>query len=75
MTKNEFLFQLKVHGYTDVVRFRSKTSLLHEWGAHKLLYQLGILESHTESVDLNYPQSWYEKIGYFVVGGIAVLFY
>ena len=58
-----------------VMTCRSTRSLLREWAAHKLLYQLHILRSHTESVDLDYPQRLSVRIAYRIVGGIAVIFY
>lgn len=58
-----------------VMTCRSTRSLLREWAAHKLLYQLGILRSHTASVDLNHPQPWYVRAAYWLVGGVALIFY
>lgn len=58
-----------------VMTCRSTRSLLREWAAHKLLYQLHILRSHTESVDLDYPQRLSVRIAYRIVGGIALIFY
>ena len=58
-----------------VMTCRSTRSLLREWAAHKLLYQLHILRSHTESVDLNHPQPWYVRAAYWLVGGVALIFY
>lgn len=61
--------------YIIVTVHRSNSSLIREWAAHKLLYSLGMWKSHTESVDLNYPQKWYVKVGYFIIGGFSTLFY
>ena len=58
-----------------VMTRRSTLSILREWAAHKLLYQLHILRSHTESVDLDYPQRLSVRIAYRIVGGIALIFY
>ena len=58
-----------------VMTCRSTRSLLREWAAHKLLYQLHILRSHTESVDLDYPQRLSVRIAYRIVGGFALIFY
>ena len=52
---------------------RSDYSLSCEWATHNLLYDLHIFRARTANVDLNYPQKWYEKIGYFLVGSIALL--
>jgi hypothetical protein len=60
----------------DVVRNnRTTRSLLREWAAHKLCYALHIKRSSTESVDLDWPQAWYFRLGYFVIGGLALIFY
>lgn len=47
---------------------RSVSSMIMEWRAHNLLHALGVARSRTESVDLDYPQAWYYKVGYFVLG-------
>lgn len=56
------------------VWLRSLHSLKMEWCTHNLLYALGIKRCHTVDVDLNYPQEWYVKLIYAVVGPIAYLF-
>lgn len=56
-----------------VLNNRSNYSLSCEWATHNLLYDLHIFRSRTADVDLNYPQKWYEKIGYFLVGSVALL--
>lgn len=53
---------------------RSIASMRREWATHNAFYCLGILRSHTKDVDLNYPQKWYEKIGYCVVGRLVMPF-
>ena len=52
---------------------RSKRSLLREWAAHKLAYLVGFKRERTASVDLNYPQRWWVKVLYFVVGGFGLI--
>lgn len=52
---------------------RSKGSLLREWAAHKLAYLVGFKRERTASVDLNYPQRWWVKVLYFVVGGFGLI--
>lgn len=47
---------------------RSVSSMIMEWCAYNLLHALGVARSRTESVDLDYPQAWYYKVGYFVLG-------
>ncbi len=79
MSRQEFLGALHdadhTQEYLEVTSHRSECSMLREWAAHKLLWSLHILRSHTESVDLEYPQKWYMALGYFVMGGIALIFY
>ena len=50
---------------------RSINSLMNEWATHNALYALGIFKSHTIDVDLNYPQRWWERLGYWLVGNIV----
>ena len=57
-----------------VLQNRSDYSLKMEWAVHNFLYKLGIQKSSTKDVDLNYPQTWYEKILYNAFGPIAWLF-
>lgn len=60
----------------DLVRNnRTTRSLLREWAAHKLCYALHIFRSHTEAVDLDWPQPWYMRLAYWLVGGFALLLY
>lgn len=54
---------------------RSFCSLKNEWVTHNLLYKLHIYRSRTKDVDLNYPQKWYYRLGYSIIGGIASFFY
>ncbi|MBQ3722547.1 MAG: hypothetical protein II851_02445 [Bacteroidales bacterium] len=50
---------------------RSYRSLGLEWATHNALYALGIARSRTADVDLNYPQKWYVRVAYAVVGTIV----
>ena len=52
---------------------RSVNSLCREWAVHNWAYSLGIKRDKTEDVDLNFEQKWYEKLGYFIIGSIALL--
>ena len=61
--------------YLEVVAHRSTRSLLREWAAHKLCYKCGIFRSRTEAVDLDYPQPFVMRAGYFFVGEFALLFF
>lgn len=42
--------------------FRSVYSLVDEWRAHNLLYDLHLFRNHTKDVDFEYPQRWYLSI-------------
>lgn len=57
-----------------LVWLRSRFSLMMEWATHKVAYKLGYKVERTESVDLNYPQKWWEKICYPIVGILAWIF-
>ena len=50
---------------------RSYNSLYREWAVHNACYALGLWRSQTKDVDLNYPLTWYEKLGYSVFGVIV----
>ena len=68
-----FSFLRKTYPTNAVLINRSNYSLSCEWAVHNLLYSLHMFRSHTADVDLSYPQKWYEKIGYFIIGSIALL--
>ena len=53
---------------------RSKCGMCLEIATHNALYSLGLWKERTGSVDLNYPQSFIEKIGYTVCGILVWLF-
>ena len=46
---------------------RTIAGMIIEWRAHNLLYALNIKPFSTVSVDLNINESWYRKIGYFIL--------
>ena len=50
---------------------RSVGSLKREWAAHNALHALGIFRSRTGDVDLNWPQPWYIRLGYAILGTLA----
>lgn len=59
--------------YPEHIAFkRSRKSMYLEWRAHNLLYRLGIKRSKTADVDLEYPQLWYMKIIYWILGRIRI---
>jgi hypothetical protein len=47
--------------------------MAREWAAHNLLWDLNIYRSRTKDIDLNYPQKWYVRLGYFILGSFALL--
>jgi len=57
-----------------VFKYRSRKSLKLEWATHNGLYNLGLWRSRTKDVDLEYPQSWYHKIIYWILGNLFWLF-
>lgn len=59
---------------TSDVWKRSKGSLYREWSTHNMLYALGMWKGRTKAVDLNYPQKWYMKVAYCILGTIALIF-
>ena len=61
------------HPSCQPLQKRSKRSLLREWAAHKLAYLVDFKRERTASVDLNYPQRWWVKVLYFVVGGFGLI--
>ena len=50
---------------------RSRFSMETEWAVHNALYDCHIARERTASCDLNYPQPWYIRIAYTVVGCIV----
>lgn len=55
-----------------VIENRSQKSCVEEWITHNNLYKLNLFESHTISVDLDYPQKWYMPIIYKILSLIAL---
>lgn len=53
---------------------RSFASLKLEWACHNAAYSLGYKRNRTADTDLNYPQSWYERTTYFIMGCLVWLF-
>lgn len=75
-TRKEFLHEIYGVNYNHpVVQERSEESILREWAAHKLLFSLHLWEEHTLSVDLECPQKFILKVGYFLVGVPALWLY
>lgn len=53
---------------------RSIRSLCFEWATHNVLYALGIRRSKTADVDFEYPQKWYLRFCYSVIGFLVFPF-
>lgn len=49
------------------IKKRSIFGMITEWRAHNLLFALKIQRDRTRSVDLELNQSWWKKVGYFVL--------
>lgn len=47
---------------------RSISSLKHEWAAHNALHALGIFRNQTAHADLNWPQPWFIRVAYNLIG-------
>lgn len=53
---------------------RSIDSLKREWAAHNAFHALGLVRKQTADTDLNWPQPWFIRLGYDLLGRIAWLF-
>jgi len=52
---------------------RRDASLRREWATHNLCYDLHFRRDLTADVDLNYPVTFWVKVGYGIVGTIALI--
>ena len=50
-----------------ILKTRSRKSLLREWKAHNVFYALHIARKSAMHTDLEYKQSLFHKISYFLV--------
>ena len=55
------------------VWLRTNKSLRREWATHNLCYAWNIKRAQTADVDLNTPQTFWEKVGYGIVGWFALM--
>lgn len=62
----------KGYGNLKILKNRDNKSLIEEWGAHNLLYNMGLFKSHTKDVDLNYPQS---KVVSFIYKVLSCIYF
>ena len=57
-----------------IINRRSFNSMVNEWKAHNLLYDLNLFKSHTKDLDLDY-EPWYRRSCYYVLSKIYNLIY
>ena len=58
--------------YPDcLVWHRTIKSLKKEWAAHNAFHALGLLRKRTDNTDLNWPQKWYFRLGYSIIGTLV----
>ena len=50
---------------------RSMESLKREWATHNAFHAMGVFRSRTAHMDLNWPQPWFVRLGYAIIGRIA----
>ena len=50
---------------------RSIDSLKREWAAHNAFHAMGIFRSRTGHMDLNWPQPWFVRLGYAILGRVV----
>lgn len=46
-------------------------SLKHEWATHNAFHAMGIFPNRTGHMDLNWPQPWFVRLGYALIGKIV----
>ena len=62
--------------YPDHIAFkRTRRSMYLEWRAHNFLFWMVIRKDKTADVDLEYPQSWFKKIAYGILGILGKIFF
>lgn len=74
VSKSKFrgeLQQMKTFHPNSEVWNRSFRSMEREWALHNALHACGIARERTKDCDLNYPQSFWVRIGY-AIGGTLV---
>lgn len=50
---------------------RSMKSLTREWAAHNAFHAMGIFRNRTAHMDLNWPQPWFVRVGYAILGRVV----
>ena len=74
VSKNDFERELAVirEQHPDsLVWNRSIDSLKREWAAHNAFHALGILRKQTSHTDLNWPQPWFIRVAYDLIGKVV----
>ena len=72
MVMRDVLNDLRDNFSSAVFDNRGNISMIFEWVAHNNLYNLHICRSHTKDVDFEYPQKWYFKLAWFLLGIIKI---
>lgn len=60
--QSPYFAQMRELGYN-----RSYSSLVSEWCAHNILYDLGYKRDQTKDADLDQNESWIRKLGYAIL--------
>ena len=74
VSKDDFereLAAIRAQHPDSLVWNRSMDSLKREWAVHNAFHALGLARKQSADTDLNWPQPWYVRLGYAVVGRIA----
>lgn len=53
---------------------RSKSQMALEWATHNACWHLGLWKDRAASCDLNYPQPWYIRWAYAIIGCLVWIF-
>ena len=53
---------------------RSICSMSLEWATHNFLYEIGYQRERTCDADLDYPQKWYYRVAYAIIGSLVWMF-
>ena len=78
LTKREIklIVDRLIHDFQDnnVIKHRSKYSILSEIYVHNLCYKLNIFRERTSSVDINYPINRFAELLYKIIGPLCWIF-
>lgn len=64
---NEIIYAIQ-HNHPEVKFDRSYKSLVREWIAHNRLYKWGIKPEKTKDVDLEFNETTFHKLVYWLLG-------